>query len=222
MDWPTFRSQIRWRQGEHVSLIGPTGYGKTTTALSLLELRDYVVILATKPRDAVLDRLVRSGQYSRIESWPPPMEPSLMPRVILWPRWKGQADTGKMADTFWEALGGIFAEGRWAVYADELAYICRRLGLANDLQDFWQQGRSLKLSMLGATQRPAHVPLDLYTEAQHLFLFRQVEANDLKRVQGLAGIDPAGIRDRVRRLGKYEFLYIDKTTERLVLSQSPR
>ena len=229
--WETFLPRMQWRQGEHVSLIGPTGYGKTTVALDLLRERTYQTICATKPRDAVLQALVRSGEYQRIKSWPPPGPPTVRTatgyvptkwsHLVLWPEWKGSADTAKMGETFWEALAGIFAEGKWCVYVDELAYMVRRLGLATDLQDFWQQGRSLGLSLVGATQRPAWVPLDLYSQADHLVLYTCTDETDLRRVQGLAGIDPATIRRLLRSLRKYEFVYVNKATEQVVVSKSP-
>lgn len=230
--WETFRHELfQWRQGEHVSLVGPTGYGKTTVALDLIEERAFRVILATKPRDAVLQQLVASGEYQRIYSWPPPGPPTVMhlgrpvptkwSRVILWPKWKGAADTAKMGETFWQALAGIFAEGKWCVDVDELAYMVRRLGLSTDLQDFWQQGRSLGLSLVGATQRPAWVPLDLYSQADHLVLYKCTDETDLRRVQGLAGIDPQTIRRSLRSLRKYEFVYVNKATEQVVVSKSP-
>lgn len=37
VDWATFIDGFDWSQGEHVSLIGPTGHGKTTTAGHLLD-----------------------------------------------------------------------------------------------------------------------------------------------------------------------------------------
>lgn len=36
MPWPQFIQQFDWHQGEHISLIGPTGYGKTTLVKHLV------------------------------------------------------------------------------------------------------------------------------------------------------------------------------------------
>jgi hypothetical protein len=212
---------IQWNQGEHVTIIGPTGYGKTTVELLLLPRRAYTVFLATKPRDRVLSGLVRSGEFYKTETWPPPGPADLFPKVMLWPKWTGPADTAAVAETFYEALSAVFVEGSWCVAADELAWLCRRYGLADTFRDLWQQGRSNDLSLLCCVQRPAWVPLDAYTESTHLFLFKQTETEALKRIQGLGGMDPVRVRNLVRRLRKYEFVYINKATEQLVVSRTP-
>lgn len=210
---------IRWEQGEHVTIVGPTGYGKTTIELLLLPRRRSTVFLATKPRDPLLDKLIRQG-WHKAKAWPPPHPPELLPKVVLWPAWRGPQDTAEVAETFWEALQAIFVEGSWCVAADELALLCRRYGLADAFKDLWQQGRSLDLSLLCCVQRPAWVPIDAYTECTHLFIFKQTEAEALKRISGLGGMDPQRVRQIVRRLRKYEFVYINKATEQLVVSRT--
>lgn len=225
MEWPDLLAEIRWEQGEHVSIVGPTGYGKTTIEKALIKLRSAVVVIGTKPRaphgDPNLAGLIKSDGFVRIKTWPPPRPPYMMPKVLLWPDWKGSADTAANAELFREAFADIFAVGKWCVCADELAFLVRRFGLKTELEDMWGQGRSLKISLLGCTQRPAWVPLEMYSMATHLFLFACNDDRDLARIQGIGGVDPATIRRIVRRLRKYEFLYVNTATKRLVLSRTP-
>lgn len=225
MEWEELRPTIRWAQGEHVSIVGPTGYGKTTIEKAMLGLRDYVVVIGTKPRaphgDPNLAGLIKEQGFARIKKWPPPLPPALMPKVILWPDYNTPDDLTDNVPVYREAMQHIFAKGGWCVAADELAFMVRRLGLRTELEDMWQQGRGIGISLLGCTQRPAWVPLEMYSMATHLFLFACNDDADLKRIQGIGGVDPATIRRIVRGLNKYEFLYVNTATKRLVLSRTP-
>lgn len=207
----------RWRQGEHVSLIGPTGTGKTFAGLQLLELRDYCTVLGTKPRDPTLDQL-RRRRWRVIEQWPPP---ALARRVVLWPRWRSPADTPAQRATIHQAFGEMFAAGGWCVFADELSYLSRELRLDGDLRHFWQQGRSMGLSLVGATQRPAWVPLDIYSAATHLFFWRTNDDNDLRRIGGVGWLSSAMIRRAVATLDhrSHQFLYLNSRTGLMVRSR---
>lgn len=220
--WPELADSIRWRQGEHVTIVGPTGCGKTTLAMDLLGHRSFVALLATKPRDRLLDQLGKQPDWSVVRSWPPPAPPALMPKVILWPRWKDSSSTGEQAEVFASALDSMFREGGWCIAADELAYLVRKYRLAAHLEDVWQQGRSLGLSLLGSTQRPAFVPLDMYAQATHFFLFRSTERADLNRLGSISGqVDPSTIRAALPRLRKHEFVYCCASTGQVVRSFTP-
>src|SRR4051812_31470861 len=82
--WSEFLREFQWKQGQHVSLIGPTGRGKTTLAKQILSRRDYVIAMGTKPRNKNLEDLRAQG-YVRVRDLPsPPLE--LAPRVLFWPR----------------------------------------------------------------------------------------------------------------------------------------
>lgn len=219
--WPEFLTRFRWKQGEHVSLIGPTGGGKTTLALELLPRRRFVTVLATKPADPTLTQL-RAAGYKRIESWPPPGPPELTPRVLLWPRFRGRKDMPAQRAAIADALVEMFAGGGWCIFVDELAYLCQMLKLDTDLRLLWQQGRALKLSLVGATQRPAWVPLEMYSQATHLFFWRTTDRADLGRIGGIGGLDPTFIRARVAKLRSHECLYVNTRTGELLVTKADR
>jgi len=208
LPWSEFMARFDWKQGEHVSLIGPTGGGKTTLALGLLPHRQFVCVLATKPADPTLS-LLRALGYKRVESWPPPGPPALNPRVLLWPRFRGRRDMPAQRAAIANALVEMFGVGGWTIYVDELAYLSQMLRLDTDLRLIWQQGRALKLTLIGATQRPAWVPLEMYSQATHLFFWRTGDKADLGRIGGIGGIDPTLIRARVARLRNHECLYVN-------------
>jgi hypothetical protein len=129
---------------------------------------------------------------------------------------------GVQARELGAALDGIFTTGQWCVFVDELFYLTNMLKLEKTMRLLWQQGRSLGISVLGLTQRPAWVPLEMYSQATHVFFFRHNDRRDLDRIGGLGEADPAIIRALVRRLGKHEFLYLNTRTGELVRSQVER
>lgn len=224
LTWPEFSSVLDWRQGEHVSLVGPTGQGKSALGLALLPRRDYVMVLATKPKDPTLDGMTRKRarpRYRRVRDLDSrPVDAS---RLLVWPSFTGMGDIPHQADVMYSALDTGFSEGGWCLYVDELYYLCEMLGLSTMVKLIWQQGRSVGVSLVGATQRPAWVPLELYSQATHVFLFRHNDRRDLDRLGGVASagdVDPRTIREIVGHLGKHEFLYVNTRTGAMYRSRA--
>lgn len=205
--WPELDTRLDWRQGEHITLVGPTGCGKTTLALGLLERRHWVVAIGTKPRDTTLSGLLKQG-YRRVQAWPPP---SHYRRVVLWPRKRKIADRFTQERVIREALHSIYQSWSWCIFADELEYLSSPayLGLEFELREIWQQGRAVNISLVGATQRPRHVPLAAYSQATHLFLWRSSDEGDLKRLSELNGADTRTVRATLPRLTRFECLYVN-------------
>lgn len=224
--WAEFHDELAasWAQGEHFSMIGPTGAGKTTLALGVLDIRSYVVALATKPRDATMDKLVKSAGWRKIPSWDrrPPIVGDKGKRLILWPPFREPEDIERQAVELDRAMRAMFVEGSWAVFADELFYLTRQLGLSRMLEMYWSQGRSVGLTLIGGTQRPAHVPLMAYDQATHLAFWRDNDETNLRRIGGLGGLDAQGIRRTVAGLPRHDVLYLNTRTGRQLITRAPR
>lgn len=231
LGWAEFTDRIVWRQGEHVSLIGPTGAGKTTLAYALLPLRRFATVFGTKPSDSTLEALIRRQDWTRIHEWserPPMIDAGSGPapmRLALWPKFNRMSDAATHRAIFREALHEMFAERSWSMFADEVMYLSNDLGLGPELKQIWRQGRSIKLSLMAATQRPAWVPLELYSQATHLFLWRTTDRRDLERLRDISGpVDARGLMEAVSALDfwKFEVLYVNTRTGEVLITSPPK
>lgn len=198
-----------WSQGEHVSLIGPTGQGKTTLALELLPIRQYVVALGTKPKDPTLTKLIREQGYTRIQAWG---DRKLQKRLLLWPRMGHERDIANQRKQFTIALNEMYREGRWSIYIDEARYMAEMLKMQTMLKLLWTQGRSSKLTIIAGAQRPAFVPPEIYDQSTHLFFWGDNDDINLKRIGGIGYLNSKMIRELVAGLNRYQVLYINSRT----------
>ena len=215
--WEKFKGRLQWRQGQHLSIIGPTNSGKTTLLIELLHARDYVVFCATKPEDPVIASELRKQKFRKIHSWKNRKENEA--RLLLWPKYTSIYSKDKQIKEFQYAFDEIFAAGCWTVVIDETWYFTNILKLGRYLENFWCQGRSLDITMVCGTQRPKYVPTMMYDQSTHLFFFRFRDENDLERIGGISWISSKEIRKCVSMLEPHEFLYIDSATGEMMISK---
>jgi energy-coupling factor transporter ATP-binding protein EcfA2 len=220
--WDVFVDRyFDWRAGEHVGLIGVTGAGKTTLLLNLLPFHPYVVAFATKPKDDTMDKLVDSG-YLRMDEWRS-IDPRQFPRRILWPDARDLDSDERQKRVFGHAFRAIYKEGGWTVAIDELWWFDNVLGLAKEIRKYLLQARSLKISVLAGTQRPAWVPREIYTQSTHLFFFGTNDENDLKALSGLSYRSSAFVRMVIANLeyANHQFLYLNTRTGNMCRTRCP-
>lgn len=208
LPWAQFKDTFKWKQGEHLSLLGTTGSGKTTLARELLELRKYVIVLSTKPKDDTLDEFRNNG-YKEFTTWNP--HPDLTPHYIYAPKPKTTSKTfaTALAEEFQNALYQIYKAKGWCVYVDEAAFMTRHLRLKEELAMLLTQGRSMGITVVSGTQRPFHIPLECYDQATHLFFWRQTDKYNLRRMAQTAGLSGKVLLDEVPQLEKHQFLYLN-------------
>lgn len=219
--WDIFtRDILRWNAGEHFALIGPTGLGKTTMLLNLLPLHPYVTVFATKPRDETMDKLIRSG-YLRMDKWKS-LDPAEYPRRVLWPDARRIDSKETQRVVFEDAFGRIYREGGWTVALDETWYMDNVLKLDGEIKTYLLQARSLGISLVTATQRPAWVPREIYTSCTHLMFWRVNDETDLRSLSGIGWRSGELIRDAVANLDLYQALYINTRTGFMCRTRCPK
>ena len=219
--WQSFLTSVfNWRTGEHIGLVGPTGLGKTTLLVNLLPLKPYVVVFATKPRDKTMDTLIANG-YMKMERWQS-VDANQFPRRVLWPdatRLKSKA-TQKVV--FNDAMEKIYREGGWCVALDETWYMTNILDLDEEIKTYLLQARSLGISLVAATQRPAWVPREIYTSSTHLFFWRTNDETDLKSISGIGWRSAKLIQDLVANLELFQVLYVNTRTGLMCRTRCPQ
>lgn len=225
--------------GQHVSLIGPNGVGKTTLGMKLLASataqhpQTVGLALAMKPHrgpkgdgrgstgDPTVTRLTRALGGKTTRRWPPPWWQTILferpPFWTLWPLHSEDFRADKMVhrEIFETALVDSYNKGNRWIFADEIYSLVAELKLDPELIHIWSKGRSMKCAIIGATQRPAMVPRWMYSSAIHLFLWRDNDAEARKRYGEISGIDPKRITALTDGLAKHECLYMCPTSDTL-------
>lgn len=214
-----FLERLNWQQGEHIGMIGPTGSGKTTLSLSLMDRRGYVCVIGTKPKDDTLSKFAKQNDYKIISEFPQFFDPVTHSKLVLWPKMKEMRHQSSQRMAIGHALQTMFKQGNWAINADELSYISKELNLEPHLKLIWQQGRSIGLSLIAGTQRPAYVPLLIYDQSTHLFFWRDNDEVNLKRIGGIGSLNSRLIRHTVAALPRHVFLYLNSRTGEMLMSK---
>ena len=160
-----------WRVGDHATVIGDTGSGKTyLLANALLPLREFVVVFVTKEdkRDTAL--WTRAGYH--IIRTAKGIDDTRFSRFVLQPRYAQQAVEG------WRLFERVYRQGRWTIVVDEFL-LAERLGLREQIERLLTQGRSDAITVVVGQQRPVITSRFALSQSTHVISFR-IDGDDAK------------------------------------------
>lgn len=222
LEWAAAHARIRraWTVGQHATVLGPTGSGKTVLSLQLAEIRDYVIGFVVKKTDPELRALARRRVHPWVISPADIPEPHRRPtRCLLWPPVKTLRNAmPEQRRVFAAAMDKAFSAGAWCLYFDELTYITDDLRLIADLRVLMRQARTENMSMLSCSQRPRRIPIEALSEASHVAMFGSTDDYDRKRLSEL-GVPLKDLRSIMDTLEPHQFLWVETRNKRGFISR---
>lgn len=237
LEWDDFMTYVigssdkdlRWRQDQHMGLIGPTESGKSTALHAMLPLRAYTTFFGTKIKDRTLQTFVDSGEYVRLKDWPPmkghvvkkPVSAREMPKRLLWPQVNSLGSVMGLGPIFQKAVDDIYGQGGWCVVWDEFWMQCEILKMRQTAKIMLQQARSNDIAMVMGAQRPAWIPPELYDQTTHLMFWRDNDERNLNRIGSVGWLDSGPIRSFVANLDPYQILYINSRKGHMYRTTAP-
>jgi hypothetical protein len=229
-----------WRPGQHWALIGPTGEGKSTFAVGLLEGRKWVLSLDPKGEDETLE----SSGYVRVTSMPPPKgQPIGRPKPgtdrWIWERVDQGQPVGLIAgfealtDEEDAALHQLMRDAvtwcrrtrGWTLYVDEFELLSsqRMFRLGPDIERMLITARRAGTSVVTSFQAAAWVSKHATRQASFTSLWPTRERKMIQTVAESMGRDWRVIASAVDELPPYHVLVIPKQIRMpLIITTAPK
>lgn len=177
------------------------------------DLTGYLTVM--KPMDeTVTNFLGKHERWRRVLTYPPPPSVAKKPLgYVVWPHHTKDpvADEVRHEDIFRRMHRELYVKGNAIICDDEAVSLVREMKLGPDLVRIWTKGRSIGTGLWAATQRPALVPLEMYDQAEHLFLAFDPDVRNQDRFAEIGGVDPDLVKSVVARLPKWHWLYIRRS-----------
>lgn len=209
-----------YKAGEHVTILAPSGGGKTHLGYQLLDATATeqlpAIVLVMKPRDETVDKFTRRTRFRIVRQWPPPTVHRLINRKprgwVLWPAFTfiPEVDEKRHSIIFRRAIQDSYKTGHRIIFADETYSLEEELNLTTILRTVWTKGRSMGCGLWAASQRPVYISKWAY-QSHHLFIGNDPDDDARRRLSEIgAAVDKEQVRQVVGRLKKRQFLYINR------------
>jgi hypothetical protein len=213
-----------WEPGQAVTILAPTGGGKThllTAPTGLLSLWDTA---SGKPRDAYPMLFIDAKDYDplltrfarrvdRLPSWPQ----RRLDRGRPWYRIKipslfSGATRGQQQRAVYDALRSAYREGGWVVVVDEFRPLLD-LGLKDYAIEIWERGRTKEVTFVVGTQAPRFMPGHLYDQCSHAYMGQVTDKRTQVRLREIGGYSEE-LRAAIEGLAQRQFAYVSKLRRR--------
>lgn len=214
------RNRWRYENGQHATFIGRTRCGKSRLGLDLLDVTATeklpVWMLIKKARDKLIRGRIAEHGYLTTEHWPPTawakMKHGKTSGVALWPptKFDNKIDRPVKSAEFRRAILDAYKRGNKILFIDDTYGVSKILGLENDLIELWTEGGGMGAGMWALFQRAAGVPLWAYSQAEHVFLFKEPDKRGRDRFADIGGVDPDMVKDINVNLRHFQSLYIGR------------
>lgn len=207
-----------YQAGQHVTLLGPSGRGKTRLGGQLLiavsrrhpDIDIRVLHGKIKGRDKTIEKLSKQGKLPITDSWPPSFYSRRIRHrdrrgYILRPlKSAGESpkeENEQIAGEFRRAIhSGYHSKKRPIILVvDEAHQAHNDLGLRKDCEGPLMRGRPV-CAMWSFIQRGRHVSYMVYDQAEHVFIFYDPDRDNQQRYSEIGGVDPALLRDLSKQL----------------------
>lgn len=208
-------------------MIGPTGQGKTTVLVTLLD-RCRKFVLAFDPKGG--DETLAKTKFPRLANWPPPakaydkMAKGEPVKYLVGPKIDRRSDLPHLVSAQAKALEGAWNDRNWTVAIDELQIAADKMGQADAIDELLIAARTRKISVVSLFQRPADVPRAAYQMASWIFLGLTLDVDTINRLAEIVGRPKYEIRGAVNGLAKvdYSWLVVPNNPRRPMVLTLPR
>jgi hypothetical protein len=207
-----------WQPGEHVSIIAPTGAGKSTFARGILEQRRYVLIPDAKGGDGTLEGF----GWPRMPKWP---GQDAMTRTVERNDEDGKpsrfvvgnfARTAKEIEQLQSTIARMIKDGHemggWTLYFDELQIVTdpRHFNLRPDVDKMLIAARDRGLSVVSSFQAPRWVTPTASQQSTWVAVSRTRDTDVVNRLAEILGRPKPEIRGALKGLEKYSWIVIGR------------